>query len=559
MRLFALLSAFLFAAAINFALWYWPNRPLPIANPAADQPIAGFSFAPFHDHQSPLTHSYPTATEIETDLKALQGRARSVRTYTSLEGLAIVPAIAGKYGIAVVQSAWLGTELPVNELEIKQLILLANRYPDTIKRVIVGNEVLLRNDLSPAALAAYIRRVKAAVKQPVSYADVWEFWLKYPEMAKEVDFITIHLLPYWEDFPIGVPYAQEHILAIYRRVQAAFPGKPIFIGEVGWPSSGRSREAAVPGRRESAQFLSDFRRLAEREHLDYNYVEAFDQPWKTALEGSVGGTWGILDPHGRPKFTLAGPVEENPEWWIGAAASILAGAAATIWLALQRRVLAPRQLAAAAMLAQALAGMLAALGLHGYLYGYSIWRQIFGLLWLLWAGGLALFAFNDLLRRFTHPPTPARSVAAVLADFREYAALFLPLGRHTVSADKLARFACWRWVWLDEWLLLSAAPLALYQTLMLVFNGRYRDFPINEFLVPALGVLLSRLLGGFTVAGGDVRREGLIAFLVLASAAAMVGVELPANREAVYFALIVAALALPYAACWLAGQRWFRR
>ncbi len=81
---------------------------------------------------------------------------------------------------------------------------------------------------------------------PVTYADVWEFWLRNRELAAAVDFITIHILPYWEDFPIPARDAARHVDAIRKQVVAAFPGKEILLGEFGWPSAGRMREGALP-------------------------------------------------------------------------------------------------------------------------------------------------------------------------------------------------------------------------------------------------------------------------------------------------------------------------
>ena len=314
MRLIILVLGLMAAIAANFAGWYLPNRPLAMDRPWLDGPMTSLSFAPFRRGQSPLTRTYPTAAEIESDLKSLQGLAHGVRTYTSQEGMEIVPELAGKYGLTVIQSAWLGVEKPVNDAEVAALIDQANRHPDSIKRVIVGNEVLLRKDLPVDALAAYIRKVRQSIKQPVSYADVWEFWLKNPELAKDVDFITVHFLPYWEDFPIGVDGAMEHILAVRDIMQKAFPDKPILIGEVGWPSGGRDREKAVPSRSEEARFVNSFLNLARDKGLDYNLVEAFDQPWKAKLEGTVGARWGILDIDRQPKFRLGQPVVENPDW-----------------------------------------------------------------------------------------------------------------------------------------------------------------------------------------------------------------------------------------------------
>ena len=101
-------------------------------------------------------------------------------------------------------------------IQIRAGVALAKRYPDTIRALVVGNEVLLRGEMSAPDLAATIRAVKAQVKVPVTYADVWEFWLRNPEVAAAVDFVTIHILPYWEDVPVPAAQAAAHVEAIRR-------------------------------------------------------------------------------------------------------------------------------------------------------------------------------------------------------------------------------------------------------------------------------------------------------------------------------------------------------
>jgi exo-beta-1,3-glucanase (GH17 family) len=182
-RFLQLLLFVLLAAALTILVWWLPNRAQPagygqggqIAVAAKANVIESLSFAPFRRGQSPLTRVYPSAEQVEEDLASLKGIARGVRTYTAREGLEVVPVKAGQYGLQVMQGIWLGRESAINEAEVEAGIRLANQYPDTIKSVIVGNEVLLRKDLTVDQLIAQIRRVKAAVKQPVTYADVWEF------------------------------------------------------------------------------------------------------------------------------------------------------------------------------------------------------------------------------------------------------------------------------------------------------------------------------------------------------------------------------------------------
>src|SRR3546814_12616443 len=105
--------------------------------------------------------------------------------------------------------------------------------------------------------------------------------------------------------PVGVDHAMAHIMDVYRKVRQALPGKPVVIGEVGWPSQGRSRRAAIPSQIEAATFLADFLRLADRQKLQYNLVHACEQPWNVALEDTVGGTWGVPDVFRQPNNTPA--------------------------------------------------------------------------------------------------------------------------------------------------------------------------------------------------------------------------------------------------------------
>ena len=129
----------------------------------------------------------------------------------------------------------------------------------------------------------------------MTYADVWEFWLRHREVYDAVDFVTIHILPYWEDIPIRARHAAAHVESIRKRMAVAFPGKEILIGETGWPSAGRMREGALPSRANQARVVSEILALAKRENFRVNLIEAYDQPWKRQLEGTVGGYWGLID------------------------------------------------------------------------------------------------------------------------------------------------------------------------------------------------------------------------------------------------------------------------
>ncbi len=117
---------------------------------------------------------------------------------------------------------WIGGEEMSNRVQIETALSLANRYPDVIRAIIVGNEVLLRRDQSPAGLANLIREVKSRTTLPVTYADVWEFWIQNKELVNIVDFVTIHTLPYWEDIPMPIEKAAAHIHETRKHVADMF-------------------------------------------------------------------------------------------------------------------------------------------------------------------------------------------------------------------------------------------------------------------------------------------------------------------------------------------------
>ena len=236
-----------------------------------------------------------SAAQIEQDLAQLAQLTDCVRVYSTDYGLDQIAGIAARHGLKVLQGLWLSSSPAKNKEQIESAVALANRYPGTIRAVVVGNEVLLRGEMAANDLADTIRAVKARVKVPVTYADVWEFWLRNRDVAAAVDFVTIHILPYWEDFPIAADKAAAHVDAIRQRVVAAFPGKEMLIGEVGWPSAGRMREGALPSPANQARVIQDVLALAQRENFHVNLIEAYDAPWKRALEGTVGGHWGLID------------------------------------------------------------------------------------------------------------------------------------------------------------------------------------------------------------------------------------------------------------------------
>lgn len=451
--LFCIVVLFLCQAAIN---WY-SNQPVDVGEDVPAGKLTSLSFAPFREGFSPLEKIYPLPEHVEEDLKLLADKTYSIRTYSSIGGLQPTPELARKYGLNMIQGGWLGDELANNEKEMKALIDSANANPDVVKRVIVGNEVLLRGELSVDRLIEYIREVKRQVKQPVSYADVWSMYMKHPQLIKEVDFITIHILPYWEDEPIAVDHAGEHLEKIVRQVeheaQGIAPGKPILIGESGWPSAGRQRGMAIPSVVNEARFIRDLIQVAKRHGFDYNIVEAFNQPWKSQLEGVVGANWGLISADRQPVFPLIGKVLENPDWRLNLAVAV------GLWL----------------LLAVVLFRRLSELP----------WLKLFLLLGLAQLFSASLVELADFLWYTSYSGLQRSYVVVIVLVNAALAWFLIQRGLSMLTNQSLADAPT---VWLRNlyWLFTG---LALFKTFGLAVNGRYLSFPIEQFVIPCLGVL----------------------------------------------------------------------
>ena len=483
-------------------LWFAIGQPLELADAASPtHKLQCASYTPFDKDQSPFDQPIQLRSErMDADLAILAERFECLRTY-SVTGLEELPNMARKHGLKLIVGAWVSRNTADTAVEIAGLVKVANAHPDVIQAVIVGNEALLRKEVTPQQLVALIEQVKAQIKQPVTYADVWEFWLKHPHVAPAVDFITIHLLPYWEDNPAGIDTALHEVAQVRQRFGNAFAPKAILIGETGWPSEGRQRETALPSRVNQAIFIRGFVALAEQNGWRYNLIEAFDQPWKRLSEGAVGGYWGLYDADRQDKSILAGSVSNLPHWpaWLAISLALFS---ATLLVAGR-----PRSSRAALLLPLLAALAAACISLFAELLLITS-RDLGEWLW-----GCALITLNLI----------------VLAH----------------AALQLSQQRGWRaraYTWLHNkgalWLLLSGFAGAVMM-LALVVDARYRSFPSAALLLPAVVYLCAPVAG--------YRREMLLlALLIGAGIAPQLYQESLDNSYAIGWALtstlLVAAL-----------------
>ena len=457
-------------------MWWWLATPVSLVRAPID-PAAKLecvSYAPFRGEQTPLNSTaIIPAAQIAADMAQLAQISKCVRTYSIDNGLDQVPELAAKVGLKVLQGVWLGSNRLKNAAQIAGVVELTKQYPNVITGVVVGNEVLLRGEMTAADLIGNIRSMKAQVgKLPVTYADVWEFWLKNRELYDAVDFVTIHILPYWEDLPIRAKNAAAHVDSIRKRVAVAFPGKEILIGETGWPSAGRMREGALPSRDNQAQVVSEILDLAKREGFRVNLIEAYDQPWKRDLEGTVGGYWGLYDADARAlKYPAGVPISNYPAWklhmGLGLGLSVLVFL--TGMLTLRRKPWSPRFSAWLTVAVSAtVAGALLGVAVDKLLYeSYGTGR------WIQWGALLAAGVLSPLL--CTYATMSGRS----LPTFLELLGPRPYQNRNVITV-------------LLGLTLIVTALIAAQTALGFVFDPRYRDFPfaaLTMAVVPFAGLM----------------------------------------------------------------------
>ena len=496
-----------------------PQAPLKLG-----EKLYCLSYAPFHGEQTPLDpDTHVTAGQIDADLTQLSKLTNCVRTYSTDYGLDQIAGIAARHGLKVIQGLWLSSHPEKNQAQIETAVALANRYPDTIRAVVVGNEVLLRGEMSADDLAATLRAVKARVPVPVTYADVWEYWLRNPELAAATDFITIHILPYWEDFPIAASQAAAHVAAIRSKVTAAFPGKEVLIGEVGWPSAGRMREGALPSPANQARVIQDVLALAARENFHVNVIEAYDQPWKRALEGTVGGHWGLITDGAREfKFAWGAAVSNHPLWrWQAAGGIVMAALAFAAALAARPGGEPPwsRWLPVAG---NAVAG--------GALIG-----------WVVENVPLESLGIGGWLRSLAYAAVAALSAPVVSAALMRG----MPVPRFTVLLGPAPKRPRALLTVAMAAILIALTLLAISAALGLVFDPRYKDFPFAPITAASVPFLLQTL--AVPAQGERGAAEVASAGVLALSAGYIVLDETFANWQSLWFCAALLALAFTLA------------
>ncbi|TFV97946.1 MFS transporter [Algoriphagus kandeliae] len=257
----------------------------------------GMCFSPYLEGQN--IGDTLTENQIRRRMEIIAPHTQWVRSFSCTDGNELIPKIAREKGLKTMVGAWLGTDKSKNEAEIAQLVQLAKE--GLVDIAVVGNEVLLRNELTEQEVLDYLLEVKRALPTiPVSYVDTYFQLSQRPEIVNACDLVLANCYPFWEG--CNVDQAPIYLEKMYEMAKNAANGKEVIITETGWPDSGESVQSAKPSPENAMKYIIASNRWAQKEGIALFNFTSFDEPWKVHHEGEVGQSWGIWNKNETLKY-----------------------------------------------------------------------------------------------------------------------------------------------------------------------------------------------------------------------------------------------------------------
>ncbi len=273
--------------------------------------ITGLCYGPYREGQDPTLGIHPSIDDLTEDLSFISKLTPNIMIYGIDNNLFNIPKLSYNKGLNCFVGVFLSGDPLLNEQAIENALNLARQENYSLRAIIVGNETILRGDLTATESAAYINDLRQRIKEDdpfinpwswyITTADAWSVWLNNPELVDAADIIMANVHPYREG--ISIEDAASYVVDKYNELDAAY-NKPIVISETGWPSEGETIGNAVPSPENQRKFLLDFRKLAGENKIPYFYFESYDEPWKAQYEGEAGRHWGLVDSEGNIKPSL---------------------------------------------------------------------------------------------------------------------------------------------------------------------------------------------------------------------------------------------------------------
>jgi GPH family glycoside/pentoside/hexuronide:cation symporter len=237
--------------------------------------------------------------QINHRIEIIAPYTKWVRSFSCTDGNEYIPVAAQAKGLKTMVGAWISADKDRNELELASLIKLGKEgYVDI---AVVGNEVLLRDELTEEQLLEYIYRLKRELPGiTVGYVDAYYQFHERPKVADACDVILANCYPFWEGYSID--QATLYLDRMYQVAKDVAKGKQVIITETGWPSAGESSHLAVPSEENSIRYFVNTQNWAKTQNVELFYFSSFDESWKVKEEGNVGDQWGIWDKNEKLKY-----------------------------------------------------------------------------------------------------------------------------------------------------------------------------------------------------------------------------------------------------------------
>ncbi|MEL6304551.1 MAG: glycosyl hydrolase family 17 protein [Bacteroidota bacterium] len=262
-----------------------------------DGGMHGLCFSPYEEGQKPGEQI--REDQIRRRMEIISPYTDWIRSFSCTEGNELIPKVAREFGIKTMVGAWLGDDPKINEQEVTNLIQMAN--DGLVDIAAVGNEVLLRGDLTEDELLGFMGRVKQAIPDvPMGYVDAYYEFSDHPRIADACDVILANCYPFWEGCDLD--YSLLYMKDMYQRALRAANGKKVIISETGWPSQGTSLEGAYPSLDNMLKYFMNTQKWAQEDDIEIFYFSSFDESWKIGAEGDVGAYWGLWDAQEHLKF-----------------------------------------------------------------------------------------------------------------------------------------------------------------------------------------------------------------------------------------------------------------
>jgi GPH family glycoside/pentoside/hexuronide:cation symporter len=264
-----------------------------------DKGIHGLCFSPYEEDQQ--LGDILTRDQIRRRMDIIAPSTKWVRSFSCSDGNELIPEVAHEVGLKTMAGAWISNDQEKSQEEIDTLIELARK--GCVDIAVVGNEVLLREELKENEIIAYIMKVREAVPNniQVGYVDAYYQFIERPALVEACDVILANCYPFWEG--IDNEDAAYSVQRMYELTKEKAQGKKVIITETGWPGKGESVGEAHPTEENAMKFFINIQKWSGQEGVELFYFSSFDEPWKVAYEGEVGAQWGLWDKNEKLKYT----------------------------------------------------------------------------------------------------------------------------------------------------------------------------------------------------------------------------------------------------------------